>query len=102
LAAQQPTPARPRLVWAAGGEALAALRMGVWSLVQAGYATPHDAVVANWLARVLTGGELSRPGWVNEQHLLDLEREAFLALCAEPKTQERMWHMLQHKKPLRN
>jgi len=102
LAAGGPSPARPRLVWAAGGEALAALRMAIWSMVQAGYASAHDAVVAGQLARVLTGGELSRPGWVSEQHLLDLEREAFLALCAEPKTQERMWHMLQHKKPLRN
>jgi 3-hydroxyacyl-CoA dehydrogenase len=102
LAAQQPRPAHPRLVWAAGGEALAALRMGVWSMRQAGYASEHDAVIANQLARVLTGGELTRPGWVHEQHLLDLEREAFLSLCAEPKTQERMWHMLQHKKPLRN
>jgi len=101
-AAGGPSPARPRLVWAAGGEALAALRMAIWSMVQAGYASAHDAVVAGQLARVLTGGELSRPGWVSEQHLLDLEREAFLALCAEPKTQERMWHMLQHKKPLRN
>jgi len=102
LAAGGPSPARPRLVWAAGGEALAALRMAIWSMVQAGYASAHDAVVAGQLARVLTGGELSRPGWVSEQHLLDLEREAFLELCAEPKTQERMWHMLQHKKPLRN
>ena len=101
-AAGGPSPARPRLVWAAGGEALAALRMAIWSMLQAGYASAHDAVVAGQLARVLTGGELSRPGWVSEQHLLDLEREAFLSLCAEPKTQERMWHMLQHKKPLRN
>lgn len=102
LAQRGPSPTPPRRVWAAGGEALAALRMAVWSLVKAGYASEHDAVIANQLARVLTGGELSQPGWVGEQHLLDLEREAFLALCAEPKTQERMWYMLQHKKPLRN
>jgi 3-hydroxyacyl-CoA dehydrogenase len=102
LAAAGPNPTRPRLVWAAGAEALATLRLAVWSMVQAGYASPHDGVIAGHLARVLTGGELSHPGWVNEQHLLDLEREAFLTLCAEPKTQERMWHMLQHKKPLRN
>jgi 3-hydroxyacyl-CoA dehydrogenase len=102
LAAAGPAPAQPRLVWAAGAEALAALRMAVWSLREAGYASEHDALIADQLARVLTGGELSRPGWVEEQHLLELEREAFLKLVAEPKTQERMWHMLQHKKPLRN
>jgi 3-hydroxyacyl-CoA dehydrogenase len=102
LAAAGPAPAQPRLVWAAGAVALAALRMAVWSMREAGYASEHDALIADQLARVLTGGELSRPGWVDEQHLLHLEREAFLKLIAEPKTQERMWHMLQHKKPLRN
>jgi len=89
-------------VWAAGRDALANLKQMIWSMREAGYATEHDAVVAGRLAHVLTGGDLSRPGWVPEQHILDLEREAFLALSAEPKTHARMWHMLQHRKPLRN
>ena len=54
------------------------------------------------LAYVMTGGELSTPAWVDEQYLLDLEREAFLSLAGEKKTQERMWNILQTGKPLRN
>jgi 3-hydroxyacyl-CoA dehydrogenase len=50
----------------------------------------------------LCGGELSQPTWVDEQYILDLEREAFLSLCGEQKTQERMWSILQTGKPLRN
>ncbi len=92
----------PRMVWAAGRDLLADLKMAVWSMVEGGYASEHDALIATKLAHVLTGGDLSEPGWVPENYMLDLEREAFVALCAEPKTQERMWHMLQHKKPLRN
>ncbi len=89
-------------VWAAGRDALANLNQMIWSMREAGYATEHDAVVAGRLAQVLTGGDLSRPGWVPEEHILELEREAFLALSAEPKTHARLWHMLQHRKPLRN
>ena len=59
-------------------------------------------VVAGKLAYVMTGGELSRPTWVNEEYVLDLEREAFLSLCGEEKTQQRMWNLLQTGKPLRN
>jgi 3-hydroxyacyl-CoA dehydrogenase len=50
----------------------------------------------------MTGGELSSPTWVDEQYILDLEREAFLSLAGEKKTQERMWNILQTGKPLRN
>jgi 3-hydroxyacyl-CoA dehydrogenase len=59
-------------------------------------------VIANWLARVMCGGVLSRPTWVEEQYILDLEREAFLSLCGEAKTQERMWNILRTGKVLRN
>ena len=89
-------------VWAAGRDALADLQMLVWSMVDAGYATEHDGVVSNQLARVLTGGDISGPGWVPDEYILELEREAFVALAAEEKTQERMWYMLQNRKPLRN
>jgi 3-hydroxyacyl-CoA dehydrogenase len=50
----------------------------------------------------MTGGELSSPAWVDEQYILDLEREAFLSLCGEEKTQQRMWNLLQTGKVLRN
>lgn len=89
-------------VWAAGRDALAALRLGVYSLREAGYASDHDALIANKIAYVLCGGDLSEPGWVPEQYILDLEREAFVELCHEPKSLERMMHMLQYNKPLRN
>jgi 3-hydroxyacyl-CoA dehydrogenase len=59
-------------------------------------------VIGEKLAYVLTGGELSRPTWVDEQYLLDLEREAFLSLCGEKKSQERMWTFLQTGKAIRN
>jgi len=96
------TPQPAGMVWAAGRDALAALRIGVYSLHEAGYASDHDALIANKIAHVLCGGDLSEPGWVPEQVILDLEREAFVELCHEPKTIERIVHMLQTSKPLRN
>ncbi len=96
------TPLPPQQIWAAGRDALAALRLAIAQLREGGYATEHDAKIANKLAFVMTGGDLSAPGWVPEQYILDLEREAFVSLCGEPKTQERIWYMLQNNKPLRN
>ena len=58
--------------------------------------------MAGKLGVVMTGGELSKPSWVDEQYILDLEREAFLSLCGEEKTRQRMVNMLQTGKPLRN
>jgi 3-hydroxyacyl-CoA dehydrogenase len=95
-------PAREASVYAAGLPTLAALEMGVQTLQWAGQASEHDGVIARRLARVLCGGELSLPQWVGEQHILDLEREAFLALLHEPKTMERIQAMLMTGKPLRN
>jgi 3-hydroxyacyl-CoA dehydrogenase len=92
----------PQKVWAAGRDALAALRLAVYTLHEGGYATDHEALIANKIAYVLCGGDLSEPGWVPEQYILDLERTAFVELCQEPKSQERIMHMLQHNKPLRN
>ena len=102
MAAQGYRSMAPQKVWACGRDMLATLKVAVWSLLVGAYATPHDAVVANKLARVLTGGDLTEPGWVPEQVVLELEKEAILDLFREPKTQERMWYMLEHKKPLRN
>jgi len=95
-------PARTKCIWAAGRDALAALRAAIYGLVQGGYASEHDAKIANKLAYILCGGELTTPQWVDEQYILDLEREAFLSLCGEPKTHERIWALLQTGKPLRN
>ena len=95
-------PPAPELIYAGGREALAALRMSVWSLKEGKYITEYDGVVAERLANVLAGGDLSRPTWVSEQYILDLEREAILSLCGEEKTQARLFNMLQTGKPLRN
>jgi len=89
-------------VYAAGRDALFALKLGVRSLNWGGYASEHDAKVAGKLAYVLTGGDISAPAWVDPWYILDLEREAFLSLLGEEKSRERMMHMLQTGKPLRN
>jgi 3-hydroxyacyl-CoA dehydrogenase len=68
----------------------------------AGYATEHDSLVAKKLAYVMCGGDLSEPAQVSEQYLLDLEREAFLSLCGEKKTLERIQSVLKGGKPVRN
>ncbi|MER3469474.1 MAG: hypothetical protein C4314_06010 [Thermoflexus sp.] len=69
---------------------------------EARYISEHDAKIGEKLAYVLCGGDHPEPMWVEEEHFLDLEREAFLSLCGEPKTQERIWHFLQTGKILRN
>lgn len=95
-------PPLPEMVYAAGRDALSAMRVGIHMMKEAGYITEYELHIASKLAYVLTGGELSKPAWVEEQYILDLEREAILSLCGEQKTQERMWHMLNTGKPLRN
>jgi 3-hydroxyacyl-CoA dehydrogenase len=95
-------PPLPDRIYAAGRDALAALRTGVFMLKEAHRITEYDAHIGGKLAEVLTGGELSAPAWVDPWAILDLEREAFLSLCGEEKTQQRMWHLLQTRKPLRN
>lgn len=95
-------PPRPEKIYAAGRDVLSYLRVGLFMFDEAGGITEYDKVVGEKLAYVLTGGNISRPQWVSEQYILDLEREAFLSLCGEKRTQERMWHMLQTGKPLRN
>ncbi len=86
-----------------GGEGvMAALTLGVHLAWRAGQIGDHDAVVGRALARVLAGGSLPHQTMVGEQYLLDLEREAFLKLCGERKTLERIQHTLKTGKPLRN
>jgi 3-hydroxyacyl-CoA dehydrogenase len=86
-----------------GGEGiLAALKLGVHLAWRAGRLSDHDAVVGRVLASILSGGSLPHQTTVGEGYLLDLEREAFLKLCGEPKTLERIQHTLKTGKPLRN
>jgi 3-hydroxyacyl-CoA dehydrogenase len=93
----------PRSDIAVGGQnVLAALKLGIHLAWRAGRITDHDAVVGRALANVIAGGALPNQTIVSEQYLLDLEREAFLKLCGERKTLERMQHTLKTGKPLRN
>ena len=89
-------------IYAAGRDHLANLRVGIYMFREAGHISAHDALIADNLALVLCGGELSQPAWMDEQYFLDLEREAFITLCGYTKSQERIWHMLKSGKPLRN
>ena len=75
---------------------------GAWSFAEGKYITEYDSHIATKLAYVMAGGMLSKPAWVSEQYILDLEREAFLSLCGEERTQARMWSLLNTGKPLRN
>ena len=95
-------PRQPEPVFAAGRDAHAALLLGVAGFEEAGYASEHDALIARKLAYILTGAALAEPQWVEQQFVLDLERQAFLSLIMESKTQERIMHMLRTNKPLRN
>ena len=85
-----------------GRSALGALYAGINGMWRGNYATDHDALVARKLAFVMCGGDLSEPSLVSEQYILDLEREAFLSLCGEKKTLERIQSVLKGGKPLRN
>ncbi len=87
---------------AAGAPVLAMLETGVFLMGEAGFASEHDQKVARKVAHVLCGGRVTAGTLVSEQHLLDLEREAFLSLCGERKTLERIAHTLKTGKPLRN
>jgi 3-hydroxyacyl-CoA dehydrogenase len=86
----------------AGPEGRAVLELGLYNLRLSGYASDHDVLIGKKLAYVLTGGKVPAGTYVTEQYLLDLEREAFLSLLGEKKTQARMQSILQTGKPLRN
>ncbi|MEO8710948.1 MAG: 3-hydroxyacyl-CoA dehydrogenase NAD-binding domain-containing protein [Parafilimonas sp.] len=85
-----------------GRSALGALYAGINGMLRANYATEHDALVARKLAYVMCGGDLSEQSLVNEQYLLDLEREAFLSLCGETKTLQRIEAVIKQGRPVRN
>lgn len=95
-------PPRRRDVKVLGKQALGMFLVGTDAMEASHYISEHDKKIANKLAYVMAGGDLSEPTRVSEQYLLDLEREAFLSLCTERKTLERIQHMLKTGKPLRN
>jgi 3-hydroxyacyl-CoA dehydrogenase len=95
-------PARRSAIPVGGDSVFAALKLGVHLAWRAGRVGDHDAVIGRTLAKVLAGGSLPHRTTVSEQYLLDLEREAFLKLCGEPKTLERIQYTLKTGKTLRN
>ncbi|MCG1037119.1 3-hydroxyacyl-CoA dehydrogenase/enoyl-CoA hydratase family protein [Polaribacter sargassicola] len=95
-------PVKRKDVKVLGKQALGMFLVGTDSMEHSKYISEHDMKIANKLANVMAGGDLSEPTLVTEQYLLDLEREAFLSLCTERKTLERIQHMLKTGKPLRN
>ena len=95
-------PAARKDVLVLGKQALGAFMVATDSMQASRFISEHDQKIANKLAYVMAGGDLSEPTKVSEQYLLDLEREAFLSLCTERKTLERIQHMLKTGKPLRN
>jgi 3-hydroxyacyl-CoA dehydrogenase len=95
-------PAAPAEIRVLGEQFFAASKLGIHMLVRGEYATEHDALVARKLAYILSGGGITAPQNVPEQYVLDLEREAFVSLCGERKTQERIAYTLKTGKPLRN
>jgi 3-hydroxyacyl-CoA dehydrogenase len=95
-------PPQPRSIPVGGANVLAALKLGVHLAWRAGRISDHDALIGRKLAWILAGGDIPAATTVSEQHLLDLERSAFLSLCGERKTQERIAHTLKTGKPLRN
>jgi 3-hydroxyacyl-CoA dehydrogenase len=94
-----PAPAEIRVL---GEEFLAAAKLAIHMMVRGEYATEYDGVVGRKLAYILAGGSITAAQTVSEQYVLDLEREAFVSLCGERKTQARMAHTLKTGKPLRN
>jgi len=97
------TPKSPRKdIKLIGYQYYAAFKNAIWTLRQGNYISDHDALITDWVAKILTGGDVPGNAVVDEQHVLDLEREAFVSLCGTEKTQDRMQYMLQNNKPLRN
>jgi 3-hydroxyacyl-CoA dehydrogenase len=80
----------------------AALYAGLYNLRVGGHLTDYEEYIGRKLAYVITGGDVPEGTWVEEEHLLDLEREAFLSLLGERRTQERIRHLLNTGRPLRN
>ncbi len=89
-------------ILALGESAQAAMKLALHMMKQGGFISDHDALIGKKLAKVMSGGDLNHQTQVSERYLIDLEREAFLSLCGERKTQERIAGMLKTGKPVRN
>ena len=95
-------PGRVKKVKMVGRDGFGYLKMLIYNMKMGGWITEHEAKIATHIAKVLTGGDVLPGTVMDEWEILDLEREAFLSLCGEPKTQERIRHMLTTGRPLRN
>jgi 3-hydroxyacyl-CoA dehydrogenase len=95
-------PPRTKSIYALGQRGIAALSIMVQTMRWGDFISDYDMFIAKKIAYVLSGGDLSAPQWVDEQYILDLEREAFLSLLGQEKTIERIKHLLLTGKPLRN
>jgi 3-hydroxyacyl-CoA dehydrogenase len=95
-------PPRPPVLRAAGYDAAQTMNAQAWGMVESGWATEYDGHIARKVTHILCGGNVAKNTLLDEQHYLDLEREAFVSLCGEEKTQARIEHMLTTGKPLRN
>jgi 3-hydroxyacyl-CoA dehydrogenase len=96
------TPRRPRKIRVIGETGYASLRQNIYAMRMGGLISEHDELIASKIAYVMSGGNVPAGTEVNEQYILELERQAFLELIKTPKTQQRMQHMLTKGKPLRN
>jgi len=85
-----------------GGSGEAAMKLALHMMKRGGFISEHDELIGTKLAHVMSGGSMNHSAFVSEQYLLDLEREAFVSLCGERKTQDRIAAMLKTGKPLRN
>jgi 3-hydroxyacyl-CoA dehydrogenase len=92
----------PEKVYAAGRDLYSALMVGLAGFKEAGMASEYDGFIAQKIAKILTGGALAQPQWVEPQYIFALERQAFIELSMQEKTQQRVMYMLQNNKPLRN
>lgn len=91
-----------RSIYVLGERAKSALEVSIFMLHEAGFASDHDQHIAKLLVHILSGGDLTSPQWVDEKHIMELEREAFLSLCGDAKTLERINHFVKTGKRLRN
>jgi 3-hydroxyacyl-CoA dehydrogenase len=91
-----------RSIYVLGERAKSALEVSIFMLHEAGFASDHDQHIAKLLVHILSGGDLTSPQWVDEKHIMELEREAFLSLCGEEKTLARINHFVKTGKRLRN
>lgn len=95
-------PPQPMKIMLRGENLFATLKVGIDEWEKGGFITKHDALIAGKLAEIMTGGDLTEPTQVSEQHFLEQELKVFLSLCRKEKTQERIAYMLENNKPLRN